>query len=372
MNWVKNLDKSVLEYVQNLQDKDNLHIYSPNLSNVGDSKKNIELGFSCYALKIYKLMDRIDNFSEKELDIWADYINSFQQDNIKYPKHSYVDQVYIDKFREQNKENKIKSKLKTTSNFFLNTNYKNNIIKEAEYIRAETKQSISTLYEIGRTNTKKFSAFPKGEKQINKFLRDLNWNFPWTSGAQLAALSVFSKTQLSEHEFKESKIFILEFIENLINKENGLYYNSANNLSNSEKINGAMKIITALDWLDEKIHYPKQLIETCLSINPNSEGCDIVDMVYILYKCSDVTEYRKNDVARYLLALLDIIRIHYKKDEGGFSYFKNNSQTHYYNVRFSKGENSSDLHGTLLMFWAVTMILRVLEESFFDFKALKP
>ena len=35
--------------------------------------------------------------------------------------------------------------------------------------------------------------------------------------------------------------------------------------SNSRQvINGAMKVITGLDWLGHEIHYPKKLIDYCL------------------------------------------------------------------------------------------------------------
>ena len=42
-----------------------------------------------------------------------------------------------------------------------------------------------------------------------------------------------------------------------------------------------MKVISGLDWLDEKIHYPDKLIDFCLQNNPIEEGCDIVDFVYV-------------------------------------------------------------------------------------------
>ena len=46
-------------------------------------------------------------------------------------------------------------------------------------------------------------------------------------------------------------------------------------------INGAMKVITGLDWLGES-HYPKNLIDFCLDNKPVQEGC-IMDFVYTLY-----------------------------------------------------------------------------------------
>ena len=45
-----------------------------------------------------------------------------------------------------------------------------------------------------------------------------------------------------------------------------------------------MKIITALDWIDHEIHYPEKLIDFVLAPSLQA-GCDLVDIVYVLYKC---------------------------------------------------------------------------------------
>ena len=63
-----------------------------------------------------------------------------------------------------------------------------------------------------------------------------------------------------------------------------------------EIINGAMKVISGLDWLDQEIHYPDKLIDFCLNNKPIMEGCDVVDFIYVLYKCSQQTSYRKKQV----------------------------------------------------------------------------
>ena len=55
--------------------------------------------------------------------------------------------------------------------------------------------------------------------------------------------------------------------------------------SDVESVNGAMKIITGLDWIGVNPPYPERLIETFLNIQPNDDGCDLVDTVYVLYMC---------------------------------------------------------------------------------------
>ena len=58
-----------------------------------------------------------------------------------------------------------------------------------------------------------------------------------------------------------------------------------------------MKVISGLDWLDKEIHYPRELIDFCLSNSPILEGCDVVDFVYVLYKCAEQENYRKKEIS---------------------------------------------------------------------------
>ena len=62
-----------------------------------------------------------------------------------------------------------------------------------------------------------------------------------------------------------------------------------------------MKVISGLDWLEEKIHYPEKLIDFCINNKPKHEGCDVVDYIYVLTKCSKQTNYKKEAVARILV-----------------------------------------------------------------------
>ena len=62
-------------------------------------------------------------------------------------------------------------------------------------VRAETKQAISTLSEVGFVNKKKYQDFPSSEKDIVKYLDSLDWSKPWNAGAQFSALCVFAESQ---------------------------------------------------------------------------------------------------------------------------------------------------------------------------------
>mgnify|MGYP001417400985 FL=1 len=70
--------------------------------------------------------------------------------------------------------------------------------------------------------------------------------------------------------------------------------------------------------------------------------------------------------------MLEYLKLLYHKDEKGFSYFVNKSQTHYYGIKISKGSNIPDLHGTILSVWAIVMILDALEKNENSYKIIKP
>ena len=110
----------------------------------------------------------------------------------------------------------------------------------------------------------------------------------------------------------------------------------------------------------------------CLNYKVDFEGCDIVDVVYVLYKCSKQTEYKKKEIIQYFESLEPIIFKHYFEAEGGFSYFINKSQTHYYGVEVTKGKNLPDIHGTLLLVWAISMMEEIRESDRFNLKVIKP
>ena len=54
------------------------------------------------------------------------------------------------------------------------------------------------------------------------------------------------------------------------------------------------------------------------------------------------------------------------------TYFLNKSQTHYYGIKITNGLNEADLHGTLLLVWALSMILNISENENLSWNIIKP
>ena len=47
----------------------------------------------------------------------------------------------------------------------------------------------------------------------------------------------------------------------------------------------------------------KKIIDFCLSNKPNYEGCDLVDIVYVLNRCSKFTNHKKMKLRNILREL---------------------------------------------------------------------
>jgi hypothetical protein len=241
-------------------------------------------------------------------------------------------------------------------------------------IIAETKQAIATLYQVGSKPENYYPGFPSTSEKVIKYLNKFDWQKPWAAGGQAAALAVFLKTQspyiYSTDVSKKLIKTCAEYFKNLVDPVSGGYFKGKSPGYN-ELVNGAMKILTAFDWLETPVHYPEKLLETVLSQEPSNEGCHLVDSIYVIYQCCKYTKHKREDVVKYCLKILTMIQMHYNGD-GGFSYFIKKSQTNYYGAKISEGKAESDIHGTILLTWALVMCSELLEINQNGWRLIKP
>lgn len=354
-----------LSFVDSLENNSKIKFF-PAKKGLTKNGEKLEMGFICYALKIFKLTGKWHELSNNQKKIYVQKLESFQKEKSNYPSNYFIDEALIKSYEEtftiENTKYFVKKILNKTSRFHFPE--KSNILKEA--INADNKQVISTLYELGKTNTDKIENLFNDDLEIINYLKSLDWKKPWSAGAQFSSLCVYTRTQ----NFKFENV-LLNFISNMHNSETGSYHSSEIS-SKREVINGAMKVISGLDWLDQKIHSPDTLIDFCLENTPELEGCDIVDFIYVLYKSSLETSYRKKEINILFKDLLSKIMELYVPEDKGFSYFKNKSQTHYYGVKISHGYHTADIHGTILCVWAINMILNQLEYFDENIHIIKP
>jgi hypothetical protein len=365
-SYFEQIKEEVLLFLRSLETGENFK-YLPVNEGLLPAGEDLSLGFSCYSLKINYMIgewEKLDKIKQKD---WISYINSFQSNFNGFPRNSYVDGGYIKNINKKNVLLVSKNIVKSSLNKLKIKEFETPNDRILNSIRAESKQAIATLYQVGGKNLNPYLDFPSSDEGILDFLNNLDWTHPWHAGAQYAGLCVFTKTQ----EFENKHVDILRsYADKLVDKDTGAYF-AGPQPNNTELINGTMKMLTGFDWLDINIHYPEKLIDMCLSIIPQSEGCDIVDIIYVLYQSSKSTDYRKSEILKYLENLVELINMHSFEHTGGFSYYINKSQTSYYGVKFSKGLNTPDLHGTTLLIWALSMIKFLIDENS-EWNTLKP
>ena len=106
-----NLNQEILRYLDGLSSGNKDFEYSP-INGINNVDSLPRLGFSCYALKIYKLLNFQDVISNKNLKKWIQYLNSFQNTESDFPLNSYIDKTYIFNHKNVNKENLIQKSVK--------------------------------------------------------------------------------------------------------------------------------------------------------------------------------------------------------------------------------------------------------------------
>ncbi len=364
------LKENVPNFLTSLRKNDNIYSYFPVKKGITKYGQKLEVGFSTYALKILFITGNWNNLNDNDTENWKNYINSFQVEKSNYPINSFIDKNYLNFFQENKLNFFGRDIVKGLLNRTLGRDYELTKKKITNSIRAETKQCISSLYQVGSKNNKNYDEFTNLD--ITRFLDSFDWKKPWSAGAQFSALCVFLRTQsLDENNYFLKRDELVRFINKKVNIQTGAYFIGETPAYN-ETINGAMKVLTGLDWIDEKIHDPKKLIDICLLENPKNDGCDLVDIVYVLYRCSLETDYKRKNIIKYLENIYDLLLSHYFSKEGGFSYFLNKSQTNYYGVKISNGENTPDIHGTLLLTWAVAMIDKIFNLDNSSLNIIKP
>lgn len=361
---IENLLEKVKEYIFEIQKVSDFEFHFTN-AGITDYGKKINLGPSCYALKIFYMLKIWDDLDNNKKNQWVNYINSYQVKNSDFPKNSYIDPGVINYYNSKKIRSSFVDLVKVGLNTSKNFSFDLSKTKLTRAINAETKQAIATLADLGKDNEFKLENQFENSLEVDIYLDKLNWSNPWSAGGQFASLCVYASTQgfpfLSNLENFSNKI---------LDTNTGSYFRG-HPTSSREIINGAMKVISGLDWLDVPIHKPKNLIDFCLENKPKPEGCDIVDYVYVLYKCWKETKYRKDEITIVFKEVIELFsNLNYYN--GGFSYFPSKSQSHYYGVEVTKGFNAPDIHGTILSTWALVLIYEFLEDSNNKYNVIKP
>jgi hypothetical protein len=323
--------------------------------------REMSLAWSCFALKTMRVLGRWDRLDRDTRESWVEFIQDFQRSD---DEGAFEDPPEMAQLR---RAPTLKAKL-------LGLIGRGPWRPEPRSILlAETKQAIATLAEVGAKPKRAFRGFPTTPDGVLQWLRALDWSKPWGAGGQSAGLVVFVVTQaplfLPERDAAELREVCRSFYTSLADPESGTYFRGLRP-QQGELVNGAMKVLMALDWLELPIHYPEQLMATVLAAPPKAEGCHLVDAVYVIHRALSGRE-ADSRVREYCQEVFRALESH-AQDGGGFSFYPRRAQTNYYGVEISRGLDEPDLQGTCLLTWAAAMIWQLVDPARARWTVLKP
>jgi hypothetical protein len=290
---------------------------------------------------------------------WVEFIKSFQAPNAAAGEDRFRAGAFIDPAMLEPIQDRTRPWRRLAERWL----WPGRLTETRRLIVSETKQAIATLAEVGERPRHRFLGYPTEPRAIRRYLDALDWSRPWdAAGAHFAILCAMAALEaplrLKRDEVKAMRRACAEFIAEMADEPTGCYFKGPRP-DYDNLINGAMKVLTGLDWLGEPIHHAERMIDACLERAPKDEGCHLADAVYVLYRCAKQTKHRRGDIEAYCEALWPMLRGHFVPAEGGFSYHAGKSQTSYYGVPIARGLPVADIHGTILLVWAAVMMLEL-------------
>lgn len=340
-DWLKELRIKIPEFLSKLRYTCKLGLYRYSLT--GDYFNESEhwgLGQAVFAAKIYFMMGIL---TEKDRNELSNFINSFQNER------GYIYDPLIERV---SRIRRIASSIKNRDvNDFFNEQTK----------RAETRQSFAALQCLVRRPNLPYLNIPYTKKDISTYINQLNWRKPWGAGSHVSHLLFFLNYNrklfhVYANETEELISYSIE-VANRYQQKDGAWYTSGANIPIHQRVNGAMKMMTAYEAAERNdFDNPEGLIDLCLSTSNEGHACNNFNIICVLYYCSKKTDYRRSEIETYFLERLKLYKNHYWPEYGGFSFYERKSSIFYYGARITRGFPEPDIHGTVLFLWGIALI----------------
>ncbi|GAB0057073.1 hypothetical protein SIID45300_01394 [Candidatus Magnetaquicoccaceae bacterium FCR-1] len=349
IDWLLSVRERLPPFLASLRRGDQPGAYNPCPHGSILAGEQASLGFSCFAKKILDALGLWESLPEGERNAWLEFIRAYQR-----PDGTFVDPALLAGI----------ARPVPTWRARLKRRLKGQAIPDpiTDAILAETKQAIATLAASGQSPRYPYAGFPHDALALENRLKSLDWHHPWSAGAKTAILALFVQSQgprLPEVDTPLLRQTLIRFLASKADPESGAYFAPPTPPARGQLINGAMKVLNALEWLEEPIHHPERLIDTCLLQGPPPAGCHVVDWIYVLHRAARQTGHRRAEIEGHLVDIMDRIRLHQAAD-GGFSYLPGQAQSGYYGATISRGLNEGDIHGTCLLTWGLAMCVELL------------
>jgi hypothetical protein len=217
------------------------------------------------------------------------------------------------------------------------------------YMIAETRQAIATLLTLGRDeSTDCLYKFILENRTIENYLLTLNFKKPWHSNSHvnhlLFALRYHSKISEDEKKANAEKIIKItsrRFIDEI----------NSGKLNGSQAIGGAMKLCMGAKFFDLSEAITSLYDESrFMSFAPNSDACEQFNYLYAISNLMNkkLAEYEVLEYLRNWRA--------YKKENGGYSFYRDKSSTVYMDAKITRSKNVADLHGTAMFSWGLVIL----------------
>ncbi|AHJ31306.1 glycosyltransferase family 4 protein [Nodularia spumigena CS-584] len=236
-------------------------------------------------------------------------------------------------------------------------------LRVVQTVRAETRQSFAALQCLGTKPDKPFDEIPSTMQGVEDYIQSLDWTNPWHAGSHISHLAFFIQRHFLWFGIKSdwSTEDVLQYVEECYRQEDGAWYAKDAAVSVQQKVNGAMKMVTALDAAEiENLANPEGLIDLCLAAVNDKQACDHFNVICVLHRCQKLTTYRLEEIRAYCLDRLCRYRSHYWPWQGGFSFYSTGANHNYYNARITTGMAEPDVHGTVLMIWGIVLITEIM------------
>ncbi len=152
-------------------------------------------------------------------------------------------------------------------------------------IRAETRQSASTLLMVGDMPTYQLPLECSSTEEVERFIFSFDWSRPWAAGSHLSHLLFM----LSVNEKFFDKTFVnaplidaaMACLAKLRDPGSGCWCQG--NPDPVERINGAMKVFSGLQWLDRPYPDCRRLLDYSLDRPFQDDGCGFLNRLLVVF-----------------------------------------------------------------------------------------
>ena len=192
-----------------------------------------------------------------------------------------------------------------------------------------------------------------------RYIKDLYWVSPWTACSNFGHLIFFLKINSLVNTSNQAEVInnCFKYVNENYKQIDGTW-SSTMEIPIHQKINGAMKMLVALDTAGiDEFDDSKKIIDLCLKSLNYGHACNHFNIIYILCRSSIISpNYRFDEIIEYLINRSKIYKKFWKDKYGGFSFFENNCNKNYLGCKVTKGLNEPDIHATHLFLWGLILI----------------